>query len=366
MICLTKRSDVVIVGAGPAGSTAALYARYFGLDYLLIDQHDFPRDKVCGDALAPVIFSLIHEVGLTLPTERFFCKPSGFQFVFSDKDNSVSHFIEHRADSLMFNCKRIHFDFQLFSLLGDSERFLRPKVTHVDHEGKKLTVQGDEETQQIEFRWLILATGSGKNLLDPILPAGKTICASRAYVRSDTTRIDNVVDFFQQISPGYFWSFPVGEGIFNTGILFHTPPSQTDVHNIHMSRLREYLPDFELLHHTRWPLRVHSPERTLMLSDVVAIGDANHSIDPVFGHGIDTGMLEAREQVRSVKQIGAFASRTPILNLIHQKNEISERCRIALMEDIDPEKKLKTLMEYLRNVNDYYPDVKSSLADGSI
>ena len=43
---------MVIVGAGPAGSTAALYAHRAGLKCVLVDKSTFPRDKICGDALS--------------------------------------------------------------------------------------------------------------------------------------------------------------------------------------------------------------------------------------------------------------------------------------------------------------------------
>jgi Dehydrogenases (flavoproteins) len=44
--------DVIIVGAGPAGTSAALYANKLGLKTVLIDKSRFPRDKICGDALS--------------------------------------------------------------------------------------------------------------------------------------------------------------------------------------------------------------------------------------------------------------------------------------------------------------------------
>ena len=44
--------DVIIVGGGPAGATAALYAHREGLKSLLVDKAIFPRDKICGDALS--------------------------------------------------------------------------------------------------------------------------------------------------------------------------------------------------------------------------------------------------------------------------------------------------------------------------
>ncbi len=45
--------DVIIIGAGPGGSTAAYYLAHAGLKVLLLDKADFPRDKTCGDGLTP-------------------------------------------------------------------------------------------------------------------------------------------------------------------------------------------------------------------------------------------------------------------------------------------------------------------------
>ncbi|WP_153305383.1 FAD-dependent oxidoreductase, partial [Variovorax soli] len=45
--------DVLVIGAGPAGSACAQVLARAGLDVLLCDRHAFPRDKVCGDGLIP-------------------------------------------------------------------------------------------------------------------------------------------------------------------------------------------------------------------------------------------------------------------------------------------------------------------------
>ena len=50
---MDTRADVVVVGAGPAGSAAAAWACRAGRDVLVIDSAQFPRDKACGDGLTP-------------------------------------------------------------------------------------------------------------------------------------------------------------------------------------------------------------------------------------------------------------------------------------------------------------------------
>ena len=358
--------DLIIVGAGPSGSTAALYAQHFGLDYLVMDQHEFPRDKVCGDALAPVIFSLIKELGLELPVDQDFCKPSGFNFVFSDSESSVNHQIAHRIDSLMFNCTREQFDWKLFSLLRDENRFLKSKLIGVDPDIKYLTVRDGEAERRLSYRWLIIATGSGKSVLDDFEERGNTIYASRAYVKSVSNQTENYVEFFDEVSPGYFWSFPVGKGLYNTGILFHSRPGQQDIRNLHRLMIEGRFSDHQILNNTRFPLRVYGGEQKSNLPDIVAIGDANHSVDPIFGHGIDTGMLEARERVISLKQKSAFSTSGPIIELIKKKNRFSEECKNELAESANPRVKLDRLLRYLEQVNNYYRDIHAEIENSLV
>ncbi len=59
--------DVVIIGAGPAGSTAAIHLARQGHGVLLLEKEKFPRDKVCGDALIADSLRCLGRLGL-LPT----------------------------------------------------------------------------------------------------------------------------------------------------------------------------------------------------------------------------------------------------------------------------------------------------------
>ena len=56
--------DVIVIGAGPGGSTTAFYLAQAGLNTLLLDKADFPRDKTCGDGLTPRALHVLAEIGV--------------------------------------------------------------------------------------------------------------------------------------------------------------------------------------------------------------------------------------------------------------------------------------------------------------
>jgi menaquinone-9 beta-reductase len=61
-----EEADVIVVGAGPAGSATAFYLASSGLDVLLLDKATFPREKVCGDGLTPRAVKALAGMGVTI------------------------------------------------------------------------------------------------------------------------------------------------------------------------------------------------------------------------------------------------------------------------------------------------------------
>jgi flavin-dependent dehydrogenase len=57
-------ADVIIVGAGPGGATTATYLARAGLDVLLLEKTNFPREKVCGDGLTPRAVKQLINLGI--------------------------------------------------------------------------------------------------------------------------------------------------------------------------------------------------------------------------------------------------------------------------------------------------------------
>jgi flavin-dependent dehydrogenase len=59
-----EKRQVIVVGAGPGGSTAAFYLAKAGIDVLLVDKEIWPRDKVCGDCQSPYCWPIYQEMGI--------------------------------------------------------------------------------------------------------------------------------------------------------------------------------------------------------------------------------------------------------------------------------------------------------------
>lgn len=64
------RFDVLVVGAGPGGSVAALVLARAGARVALLDKSAFPRDKACGDLVGPRGVQLLTDLGVAIPAGR--------------------------------------------------------------------------------------------------------------------------------------------------------------------------------------------------------------------------------------------------------------------------------------------------------
>jgi 2-polyprenyl-6-methoxyphenol hydroxylase-like FAD-dependent oxidoreductase len=56
--------DVIVVGAGPAGSTVAAFLARQGFDLLLLDRANFPRDNPCGEYMSPGAYPILEALGV--------------------------------------------------------------------------------------------------------------------------------------------------------------------------------------------------------------------------------------------------------------------------------------------------------------
>jgi menaquinone-9 beta-reductase len=74
-------ADVIVVGAGPAGSTTAYYLAKAGLDVLLLEKSAFPREKVCGDGLTPRATKQLVSMGIDISEEAGWLRNKGLRII---------------------------------------------------------------------------------------------------------------------------------------------------------------------------------------------------------------------------------------------------------------------------------------------
>src|ERR1700681_2540097 len=78
-------ADVIIVGAGPAGSTTAFYLAQAGLDVLLLEKARVPREKVCGDGLTPRAVKALVGMGISVGEEDGWVRNKGLRVIGAGK-----------------------------------------------------------------------------------------------------------------------------------------------------------------------------------------------------------------------------------------------------------------------------------------
>ncbi|WP_100836736.1 geranylgeranyl reductase family protein [Kitasatospora fiedleri] len=74
-------ADVIVVGAGPAGSSTAYWLAQAGLDVLLLEKTEFPREKVCGDGLTPRAVKQLVDMGIDVSTENGWLQNKGLRII---------------------------------------------------------------------------------------------------------------------------------------------------------------------------------------------------------------------------------------------------------------------------------------------
>lgn len=222
------RCDVLVVGAGPAGSACAQWLARQGLDVVQVDQQVFPRDKVCGDGLIPDAHHALQRLGVydevmavAQPVAHVGCiGPRGGRVDVPGRlavlpRRQLDHILQRaaeRAGARFFAPWR--FEAPLTEGEGEAGRVV----------GARLKAPGGEASAEVHARWVVLATGAAPR---PLQAAG--VCerhtpsgiALRGYVKNeamaDRIRALEVV-WHKRLRKGYGWIFPCRDGVFNIGV----------------------------------------------------------------------------------------------------------------------------------------------------
>ena len=300
---MTSHTDVLIVGAGPAGIAAALTARQHGLSVCVIDKATFPRDKCCGDGLTTGALRLLEQLGLQpshvaswkVCRDVVLRSPSGRAVELQLPDDGQFAAIASRVD--------------LDAALVDHARrqgvLIREGVSFVDIT-RDVDYQVTTSDGVFTAHVVIAADGMWSPVRKALQPDRAPYLgewhALRQYAHDVTGPASNrlYVWFEPDLLPGYAWSFPLADGRVNLGfgILRGATQKVGDMKSLWASVLsrphvREALGATAVIDDkvSAWPIPARVTSATLSMDNVLFVGDAASATDVLTGEGIGQALL---------------------------------------------------------------------------
>ena len=291
--------DLAVVGSGPAGSSAAIGALLAdpSLRVALLDRAEFPRDKSCGDGIAPHVIDLLADAGVTGIVDAH-------QPVSRLRLEKGSLGVDREMRRPSWVIPRTVFDLRLVDAArAAGATLLRHRVRELSS-GSSVVLDGE-----LEARTVVGADGAHSTIARALgMTPGPTAVALRGYAPTPSNRSRaQVIVFDTDGQPAYAWSFDRGDGLCNVGygeLLGHRRDRPTKAQM--MQRLDILLPaatdggtDFKghqlPLATGRW----RPPPGPIMLA-----GDAAGLVNPITGEGIyyavATGLAAGRAAAEAV------------------------------------------------------------------
>lgn len=392
--------DVVIVGGGPAGSTAAAFCGKNGLKTLLLEKATFPRDKTCGDAISGKSLGVLKELGLTNIVEE---NPHGVVngVLFSSPDGTTIDipFKSKGKANPGYCCRRLVYDNLLFQN-AKKHASTEEGFTVTDVIVENGTVRGvkgvDANKKEKEYRARIVIGADGVNSvvakkmgLDKIDERHHCM-ALRAYYKGVKGMNNNIeLHFINSIIPGYFWIFPLDDCLANVGVGMVTSDMKKNKVDLKKSMLEaiEKDPLFKerfagaqrVTDIKGWMLPFGSKKKKCYGNGFLLAGDAASLVDPFTGEGIGNAMTSGKisaEWAKKAIDAGNFTEKflsgyskelwdtigselktsyylqkagkiTPLLNFVIKKASRSEKVRETISGMLGNEKAKKEFVSPL-------------------
>ncbi|MFF5860656.1 geranylgeranyl reductase family protein [Streptomyces sp. NPDC012751] len=317
-----ETADVIVVGAGPAGSTAAYYLAAAGHDVLLLEKAAFPRDKICGDGLTPRAVRELTAMGVGIDGDGWVrtrgLRVHGAGGTVQMPWPSVAAFPD-------FGLVRARQDFdQLLAghataagaRLREGTRVTGPVVDAATGRVTGVLAQRDGGSRTYRAPLVVAADGASSRLAVALglhqradRPMG--VAVRRYYTAPH--RNDDHLEVWLDLEArrrggrtfmpcGYAWVFPVGDSTFNVGLgTFHVGRKPDVDHRRMFQEWTRRLPaawQFDEAHAVGpvrgAPLPAGFNRQPQYTRGVLLTGDAGGMINPLSGEGIDYAMASGR------------------------------------------------------------------------
>jgi geranylgeranyl reductase family protein len=320
---LIEETDVIVVGAGPAGAVCALRLARIGVRVTLLEKEELPRAKVCGDALIPDSLAVLSEIGL-LGKVAAEARPARAVRIYAPSGQPVD------VEGTCLCLPRRRFARSLVVAAVDAGAKVVSGAEAIGYEqangGARVDVRRGGRRETLTTRLVVLATGASSKVLARFKVPHRTepsALALRGYyrLRPDVPQDLLQIWYERPVLPGYAWIFPVGDHVFNVGAgIFRRPgrssPNLRDVFDrfrAECARAREMLEGAMELQSVRGaPLRTNLEGSALARDHLLVTGEAIGSTYSFSGEGIgksmETASLAASTAIDALAS-GRFAAR---------------------------------------------------------